>query len=982
MKKNNLKKALIVPLISFFLVFLLMFALLKMNGFAPFGNSSFTWGDANIQYIDFLGYAKNILLGNDSLNYSYNIGLGSSGFGLFCYYLSSPFNLLLLFANSSNIYTLFDIIIVLKLSFASLIFSIYLTKRFNKKVDNKFNILLSVSYALMQYTIAQCSNIMWLDGIYMLPLILLGVHKLVNENKFTLLSVSVALSILFNWYTGGINCLFSIFWFIVEYLLANKNILKKENIGKLINKTILYGMSMGIGVIISAILFLPNVIQLRSGTGTFDLSSLNFNMNGNLLTTIHYYILGSTSDKGSLSIFCGSFVLIGLISFFLSKENKRNKIILLVTLITSLLFCYWQPFLYVFSLLKTVYTYWYRFSYVVIFVPIFIAALYFSKLNIKNNKYYIYISIVYAVIIGLLNYANPIFSNNIIFYSICFNFIIALLLYFNKKSKNIWLLLMFVVCVEVGCNASLLMNQYKIVNVNSYVKYINNQENLIDKLKDNNGVYRILELNSKINYENNSELNANLNESLYYNYMSMKSYTSAPSNNELSFLNNMGHRMEGERMNLTDSPILATDSFLGVRYFVSPYEIPELKKVNGLSGNGNNVYENEYYFPLAMLYDNNKKIEYKDPFQYQNEVFSNIYGKEVDLYKRIDYTKEKLGENNYKYNLAVPNGNYTVYSYIPWYAFSDSVINLNSVYHKQYSKWLANNIYYVPKNGNEYYVQLSSDNKLTIMEESFYVLDLDLLKKIQSEIINRKINAFEIKGNKINIKINDNTKNNLLVTLSNVKGWKVKVNGKKTNISSFADNLINIEVPNGNVNVELTYITPGLIAGSILSVMGVILLVLLNLIYKRFDILDVIMERIIKLYKKYEEIINYLIVGVLTTIVSLVVKWGLLFTIFNANNALQLQISVVISWIAAVMFAYVTNRMFVFKSKNKNILRELINFFGARLLTLIMEMVIMWFFVTLLGLNTDQWVLIWTVVAQVLITIFNYLFSKIFVFKK
>lgn len=851
MKKNNLKKELIAPLISFFLVFLLMLMLLKMNGFAPFGNSSFTWGDANIQYIDFLGYAKNILLGNDNLNYSYNIGLGSSGFGLFCYYLSSPFNLLLLFANSNNIYALFDIIIVLKLALAALIFSVYLTKRFNKKIDNKFNILLSVSYALMQYTIAQCSNIMWLDGIYMLPLILLGIHKLVNENKFTLLSISVSLSILFNWYTGGINCLFSIFWFIVEYLLANKNIFKKENIGKLINKTVLYGISMGLGVIISAILFLPNIIQLRGGTGTFDLSSLNIDMNGNLLTTIHYYVLGSTSDKGALSIFCGSFVLIGLISFFLSKENKRNKIILLVTLIISILFCYWQPFLYAFSLLKTVYTYWYRFSYVVVFVPIFIAALYFSKLNIKKDKYYIYISIVYAIAIGLLNYANPIFSNNIIFYSICFNFIIALLLYFNKKCKKIWLLLIIAVCVEIGCNANLLMRQYKIENVDSYVKYINNQENLIDKIEDNNEdnneVYRILELNSKINYENNSELNANLNESLYYNYMSMKSYTSAPSNNELLFLNNMGHRMEGERMNLTDSPILATDSFLGVKYFVSPYEIPELKKLNGLSGNGNNVYENEYYFPLVMLYDSNKKIEYKDPFQYQNEVFSKLYGKKVTLYKKIDYVKEEITENNYKYKLVVPDGNYMVYSYIPWYEFSDSIINLNSMYYKQYSKWLANNIYYVPKNGNDYYVQLSSDNTLTTTEESFYVLDLNLLKEIQSEIINRKVNFFDIKGNKIYIKINDNTKNNLLVTLSNVKGWKAKVNGNRTNISNFAGNLITIEVPNGNVNVELTYITPGFIAGAILSAIGIILLILLNFTYKRFGLLNVIIEKIIKI---------------------------------------------------------------------------------------------------------------------------------------
>ncbi len=142
------------------------------------------------------------------------------------------------------------------------------------------------------------------------------------------------------------------------------------------------------------------------------------------------------------------------------------------------------------------------------------------------------------------------------------------------------------------------------------------------------------------------------------------------------------------------------------------------------------------------------------------------------------------------------------------------------------------------------------------------------------------------------------------------------------------------------------------------------------------------MKKIINLYKKYEEIINYLIVGVLTTVVSLVVKWGLLFTILDPKNSVQLQVAVVISWIAAVVFAYITNRIFVFKSKSKKILKEITSFFGARLLTLGLEMLIMWFFVTFLKLNSDLWVLMWTMVAQILVIIFNYIFSKLFVFRK
>lgn len=142
------------------------------------------------------------------------------------------------------------------------------------------------------------------------------------------------------------------------------------------------------------------------------------------------------------------------------------------------------------------------------------------------------------------------------------------------------------------------------------------------------------------------------------------------------------------------------------------------------------------------------------------------------------------------------------------------------------------------------------------------------------------------------------------------------------------------------------------------------------------------MKKIINIYKKYEEIINYIIVGGLTTLVSLASKWILLFTVLDAASALELQIAVIISWICAVSFAYITNRIFVFKSNNKNILKEITSFFGARTLTLLLEMVIMWFFVTLLRMNSDTWVLIWTILSQFIILVLNYVFSKIFVFKK
>ena len=108
----------------------------------------------------------------------------------------------------------------------------------------------------------------------------------------------------------------------------------------------------------------------------------------------------------------------------------------------------------------------------------------------------------------------------------------------------------------------------------------------------------------------------------------------------------------------------------------------------------------------------------------------------------------------------------------------------------------------------------------------------------------------------------------------------------------------------------------------------------------------------------------------------------MLFTILDAENGIQLQIAVVVSWIVACTFAYITNRIWVFESKSKEVIKEAIKFYVSRLATLGLEMLIMFIFVTALGLNTRMWVIVWTIFAQVVIVIGNYVLSKLIVFRK
>jgi len=133
-----------------------------------------------------------------------------------------------------------------------------------------------------------------------------------------------------------------------------------------------------------------------------------------------------------------------------------------------------------------------------------------------------------------------------------------------------------------------------------------------------------------------------------------------------------------------------------------------------------------------------------------------------------------------------------------------------------------------------------------------------------------------------------------------------------------------------------------------------------------------------QIYSRHREIIHYLIVGGLTTLVGLGVYYTCVLTFLDPEKALQLQAANIISWIAAVTFAYFTNRIFVFESKNPDMIREAAAFYTARLGTLLMEMALMFLAVTVIGFNDKPAKL----AVQVLVIAANYILSKLLVFRK
>ena len=131
-----------------------------------------------------------------------------------------------------------------------------------------------------------------------------------------------------------------------------------------------------------------------------------------------------------------------------------------------------------------------------------------------------------------------------------------------------------------------------------------------------------------------------------------------------------------------------------------------------------------------------------------------------------------------------------------------------------------------------------------------------------------------------------------------------------------------------------------------------------------------------ELVKSYKGIILYLFFGICTTVVNVCVYFIWIYWLGAGTIT-----GTIWAWIFAVIFAYITNRIWVFRSKTDGVLLEMAKFFSARIATLGLEMLLMYIFVTALGLNSDMWVVIWTLVTQAIVVISNYFLSKIFVFK-
>lgn len=859
MKQNTKKSLLVSCLCAFGVTTALMLLMYVVKGYAPFGTNSLACMDADVQYLDFFAYLRQVLLGQDHLGYSMGKTLGGSNVAVFSYYLSSPFNLLVVFFPQEQLHSFFDVVVALKLGLASATCCYFIHRRFPQAGRGTLGsqvlvVLLSMGYGLSHYTLTQASNIMWLDAVYCLPLMLLGVYRVVQGQRGTSLAVWTAYAIVCNWYAGAINCIFACIWWLWETVVRYLEEQPRQAPAQVAKRTVLAGLRyaylMGAGVLISCVLFFPTVSLLQnSNRGSLELGRLfEPYFVGQLPSVVQNQVIGIMSDLGEPSLFCGWLALVGCVAGILHRNTSwENRVAYGGMLLFTVLLLYWNPFYVVFSLFKDVGSYWYRYSYVCIFVIIFLAAQCFLRHGGRSTAAWMAkTGLGLAAILVMMFYLREGQKLSYTYFSaiaLCVG-AVALGVWYGGTSTKLRLaalsLAVAVAAGELAVNVYVQMDQYHTESVSHYQSYVVHQRQQLDQMQDQDpGMYRISQTATR--WMDPNGLTAFYNEGLSLGYWSISGYTSSPDDIQRTFLDRLGYPINGENMCIVNTSILAADALLGVKYVLSPYEINGLEPREDVAAqNGKQVYENPYALPMAFVFEGNgpEPQEDADPFQYQNQLYSQLMGQEVQLYVPLEYTADEVAQGQREYTVELPQGDYAVYCNFPWSSQNTTQVELNHTQKTDYACWLSPSVLYVPTQSGDTQatVKLRASDLGHIAPESaqFYALDLNELERVTQELRQGAVSTAQIENGKVQVTATAQGEGQkLYLSIPYDKGWTVTRNGEPVEPQLLGDCMYVIPLVDGENTIEMNYQVPGLKVGAVLTLVGVALLVGDGLVNRR-----------------------------------------------------------------------------------------------------------------------------------------------------
>ncbi len=842
MSEKN-RKTILTYTAAFMLPVAIILLVMLRLGITPFGDTSvFIW-DAKLQHKDYYGYLWDLLHGNASIDYSTGKSLGGRMLGLIGFYIASPLNILLYFFQKSDIPVFMALMIVLRIGLCGV------TSQFFIRIRSQLSLLpalfFSTAYALMEYNVYYCRNVMWLDGVIMLPLIAAGIWKLIRENKKVLLWISIPVAISANWYTGYMVCLMSGLYFIYEYFTyTNFHPIKtfKEN-WKIILR---YVFTMLLGVSSSLVVLLPACMALIGGKATHNSVGLSGIIHFDLLHFFSGFEINAVVNKQSAPvIFCSAIMLISAVYYFFSenirKKEKLTSAIFVMFLIAS--FCLQDLELLWTAFVKSS-SYYFRFAFVVPFFMLVLSCRAWTAIAKngveKKSATFSVISILAVFYVlersGELNTAPKTMALYALFIAAT-----GVLIVLYKSSKRAALLCLCAMLVfELGYNSYKAFSDYDL-SADEFSDYVDETEALLAELNEKAGgaFYRFEKNESYLTIADSGNTVATC-ESLLFHYNSIEHYSSAYDEKVDEFFSKIGYSdLASQSVFLCEtywnSPMVLTDSLLSVKYAVLSddtfgYEKTEILSENPFDGD---IYENEGALPLGFNVSTNAcNIEYTDnPFENQNLLVSALTGENRELYLTPDTEFEEFDGDNEIYTItAVADG--------PLYLYIDSGKTHNNLYSKNCeiyvngeklqnccTRFMMNTMLLGDFSAGDTVEVVIRHNTTDMDQHSIITAQLDTQQ--YAEVIEKLASGSEsnlnIDGNIISGTYTTDTDSTVFLSIPYEESWTLYINGEEANILELAGTFIGFELTAGTHSIVLVYHTPGLRTGAVLSVTGMLI---------------------------------------------------------------------------------------------------------------------------------------------------------------
>lgn len=790
-----------------------------------FGKADFLQIDLKGQYLAYFSYYQDTLWQGQNFFYSFSKGLGDGMLPLFAYYLASPLNLIILLFPKEQLVSGLLVITLIKVGLCGLSFYTFIKP---KTQSNKMALVFASCYALMGYVLFYSQNIMWLDGIIWLPIICLGIERILFKNKPLVYILSLAIALASNYYIGFILCIASVLYVLYQFLFFHQSIERKVKV------LLHFALASILAAMLSAFMLLPAYFSVSSKMSLEVLENRSFVYG--LVDLMKKFVLGWSGKTFQLinsdpNVYCGLISLLTYLVLMIQKKiSKRDKIMISAFLFLFLMSMCFSMTNMVWHGFKIPMGFRFRQSFVFSFFLLTFVASNFHKIEKLEMKHSLLLGSIFSIILVSFALIPTKYNLSWLNYGVTLLFVFIYLFIFTVQPKKYKTLLVGVVLAELFTNTALTYHTFPYSTQKEVQTYFKNNElTIIDK---NQRMVIVDEYNA--------------NDPFLFNFAGLDHFSSVENKRDYNVRKYAGYHYREHMAFYELGSTLFMDSLLGVSRRVE--SAPSYFK-----DNDELIKENPDALPYLFLSSDaikDSEIHLMNPFKFQNQLYQGISGLSEDLFievipvsRSIENLKEVTDsglhqftkidpekpayvhfvlprdENQLYYNISTDDTNLIYYQYRLDVSV-DSGIPI-SYLGDQFSR---EGIVYLNPNGTQSVsmdIELLNDY-MEINKFQFYKMDQG---KYDNFMTKQKVNQFEVEllnSNKLKATIKtDSTDRYVATSIIWDPNWEIVVDGKKIEYDCLADSFIGFQLENSEANVVMTYKPVQFKYGIIVSGLGI-----------------------------------------------------------------------------------------------------------------------------------------------------------------